>query len=58
MVNTKTNNGTKDVPSVILTPVAVTKDKIKDTIIKDQFWTAKQICTAKYAAACKAAGIQ
>jgi D-xylose transport system substrate-binding protein len=58
MVNTKTNNGTKDVPSVILKPVTVTKDNIKDTIVKDQFWTAKQICTAKYAAACKAAGIQ
>jgi D-xylose transport system substrate-binding protein len=58
MVNTKTNNGTEDVPSVILQPVAVTKDNIKDTIVKDKFWTAAQICTAKYAAACKAAGIQ
>lgn len=58
LVKTKTNNGTKDVPSVILTPVAVTKANIKDTIIKDGFWKASQICTGKYAAGCKSAGIQ
>ena len=39
-------------------PIAVTKDNINDTIVKDGFWTADQICTGKYAAACKAAGIQ
>ena len=52
-----TNHGQKDVPSIILTPVAVTKDKIKDTIIKDGFWTAAQICTGSVASACQAAGI-
>jgi D-xylose transport system substrate-binding protein len=57
LINTKVNNGKKDVPSVILTPVAVTKDNINDTIIKDKFWTTSQICTAAYAAACKSAGI-
>jgi D-xylose transport system substrate-binding protein len=54
---TKVNNKTKDVPSVILTPVAVTKDNIKDTVVKDSFWTAAQICTDAYKAACTAAGI-
>jgi D-xylose transport system substrate-binding protein len=58
LVKDSSDNGTKKVPSVILTPVAVTKDKIKDTVVKDGFWTAKQICTKQYAAACKAAGIQ
>ena len=29
-----------DVPSILLTPVAVTKDNINDTVIKDGFWTA------------------
>jgi D-xylose transport system substrate-binding protein len=58
LVNTTTDNGMKKVPSVILQPVAVTKDKIMGTIIKDSYWTKSQICTAKYAAACKAAGIQ
>jgi D-xylose transport system substrate-binding protein len=54
----KIDNGTKQVPSILLTPVAVTKDNINDTIIKDKFWTADEICTGKYAAGCKAAGIQ
>jgi len=54
----KIDNGMKDVPSILLTPVAVTKDNIKDTIIKDKFWSADEICTGKYAAGCKAAGIQ
>jgi D-xylose transport system substrate-binding protein len=54
----KIDNGTKQVPSILLTPVTVTKDNIQDTIIKDQFWTVDQICTGKYAAGCKEAGIQ
>jgi D-xylose transport system substrate-binding protein len=52
------DNGTKQVPSILLTPVAVTKDNINDTIVKDQFWTVDEICTGKYAAGCKSAGIQ
>ena len=58
LVNQQLDNGKKKVPSVILTPVAVTKSNINDTIVKDSFWTAKQICTGKYASACKQAGIQ
>jgi D-xylose transport system substrate-binding protein len=56
-INGTTNNGLKSVPSTILTPVAVTKSNIKDTIVKDGFWSVQQICTAQYAAACKANGI-
>jgi D-xylose transport system substrate-binding protein len=58
LVNDKQDNGKKQVPSVILTPVAVTKENINDTIVKDGFWTKQQICTPQYASACKAAGIQ
>jgi D-xylose transport system substrate-binding protein len=54
----KVDNGMKQVPSILLTPVAVTKDNINDTIIKDDFWSASEICTGKYASACKDAGIQ
>src|SRR4051812_17255202 len=54
----KIDNGTKQVPSILLTPVAVTKDNINDTIIKDKFWSVDEICTGKYAAGCKKAGIQ
>jgi D-xylose transport system substrate-binding protein len=53
-----TSNGKSDVPSVLLTPVAVTKSNINDTIGKDGFWTIQQICTADYAAACKAVGLE
>ncbi|MDX6731379.1 MAG: D-xylose transport system substrate-binding protein, partial [Baekduia sp.] len=57
-VNGKTNNGQADIPSVLLTPVSVTIDNIKDTIIKDGFWKASEICTGRFAAGCKTAGIQ
>jgi len=57
MVNGKINNGSTDVPSVLLTPTAVTKSTVATTVIQDGFWTKDQICTAQYAAACQAAGI-
>jgi len=46
------------IPSTLLQPKAVTVDKIKDTVIADDFYTAAKICTAEYAAACKKAGIE
>ncbi len=52
-----TNNGSGSVPSVLLTPVAVTKANIKDTVVADKFWTIDQICTAAYATACQQAGL-
>lgn len=58
LVNDEIDNGQKMVPSVLLTPVAVTKDNIDSTIIKDGFWTPQQICTAQYRSACQEAGIQ
>ncbi|MEO6797487.1 MAG: sugar ABC transporter substrate-binding protein [Candidatus Dormibacter sp.] len=59
MTNGKTtNNKAADIPSILLTPVAVDKTNIKDTVIKDNFWTVTDICTADFAAACKAAGLQ
>jgi D-xylose transport system substrate-binding protein len=57
MLNGKTDNGSGQVPSVLLKPVAVTVDNINDTIISDGFWTVDQICTAAYKAACTKAGI-
>jgi D-xylose transport system substrate-binding protein len=58
LANDKVDNGAKQVDSVLLSPIAVTKDNIQDTVIKDGFLTVGDICTAKYAAACKEAGIQ
>ena len=52
-----TNNGAGSVPSVLLTPVAVTKTNIKQTVVADGFWAVSDICTAQYAQACTAAGV-
>jgi len=58
MTESKTvNNGTFDVPSVLLTPVAVTKDNVKTTVVKDGFWTVQQICTGAYSSTCQTAGL-
>ena len=56
-VTEEINNGKADVPSVLLEPIAVTKDNVKDTVVKDGFVTAAELCTGPYAAACKEAGI-
>jgi D-xylose transport system substrate-binding protein len=57
LASAKVNNNAIDVPSQLLTPVAVTKANVKDTVIKDGFHTAAEICTAAYASACTALGI-
>jgi D-xylose transport system substrate-binding protein len=53
-----TNNKAADVPSILLTPVALTKANVKATVIADKFWTLADICTADFVAACTAAGIK
>jgi D-xylose transport system substrate-binding protein len=58
VVNGETDNGAKQVPSVLLTPIAVTADNVADTIVKDGFWPASEICTGKYQAACGKYGIK
>jgi len=45
------------VPSVLLTPEWVTPSNMNSTVIADNFVPAAQLCTAKYKAACTAAGI-
>jgi D-xylose transport system substrate-binding protein len=57
LINQHVANGKKSVPSMILTPVAVTKANVESTIVKDHFWTVSQICAGAYATACKAAGV-
>lgn len=51
------NDNGKEMPSVLLTPKWVTTKNMNDTVIKDKFVPATQLCTGAYAAACKAAGI-
>lgn len=52
-----TNNGTKDVPSILLEPVAVTRENVKDTVVKDEFLKVADLCAGSYAAACTELGI-
>jgi D-xylose transport system substrate-binding protein len=58
VVTAKVDNGAKQVPSVLLSPISVTKDNITDTVIKDGFLTTDEICTGQYKAACEEAGIE
>jgi D-xylose transport system substrate-binding protein len=58
LVNDKVDNGQKQVDSILLKPVAVTADNVQDTVVKDGFWKAGEICTGKYKAACKKYGVQ
>jgi D-xylose transport system substrate-binding protein len=52
------DNGSAQIPAFLLDPIPVTADKIKDTIVKDGFYKAADICTGPVAAACAKAGIQ
>ena len=52
LVTGAVNNGTNDVPSVLLVPVSVTKDNIEETVIADGFRTWDEICVGDYAAYC------
>ncbi|MFE4667166.1 sugar ABC transporter substrate-binding protein [Streptomyces sp. NPDC056716] len=46
-----------DVPSVLVPVTSLTQDNINDTVIKDGVYTAAEICTDKYKAACDELGI-
>ncbi|MEU6574176.1 substrate-binding domain-containing protein [Streptomyces sp. NPDC046805] len=49
---------TKAVPSVLVPVTSLTKDNIKDTVIKDGVYTVADICTAKYKKACDTLGLK
>lgn len=51
------NATTSSIPAKIITPIVVTKDNVKDTVVKDGFWTVNEICNAQVMPACKAAGL-
>ncbi len=51
------NNGTKDVPSVFLDPVPVTKDNINEYLGEPDFPKKEEICAGDLAAKCEELGI-
>jgi D-xylose transport system substrate-binding protein len=46
----------REVPSVLLTPVSIFRDNVKD-VVDDEFVTAEELCTGDFAAACEELGI-
>ena len=55
---TKDSQTNSDVQSVLLTPKWVTTENMNDTVIKDGFVKAADVCVAAVKQACAAAGIQ
>ncbi|MFD3872037.1 sugar ABC transporter substrate-binding protein [Streptomyces sp. NPDC058623] len=59
IINQKVDSPTsKGVPSVLIPVVSLTKDNIKDTVVKDGVYTVEEICADKYAAACATLGLK
>lgn len=52
MADKTVNNGTRDVPAVLLVPVSVTKDNIAETVIADGFRTWAEICVGDFEQYC------
>jgi D-xylose transport system substrate-binding protein len=52
------NASTKGIPTVLVPVVSLTKDNIKETVLKDGIHTVDEICTAKYKAACDTLGLE
>src|SRR3954454_4808271 len=53
----KENNGKADIPTLKLPVTPVTKANVKQTVIKDGFWKAADVCTGVYKQACQKHGI-
>ena len=54
LTNDTINNGQNDLPFMKLTPLAVTKDNIAETVIADGFRTWKEICVGEFEQYCPA----
>ena len=58
VINGEEDNGTEEVPRRSPTRSPCSQDNVADTVVKDDYWSAEEICTRQYAQACKDAGIQ
>ncbi len=56
LVNGESDDGSRKVPSVLLTPEKITLENVK-TVIDDGFLKRDEVCTGKFAAACDKAGL-
>ncbi|MEV5958977.1 substrate-binding domain-containing protein [Streptomyces sp. NPDC051987] len=48
----------QDIPATLVPVVALTKDNIRDTVIRDGVYTVADICTPKFRSACAAIGLK
>ncbi|MFE5583530.1 sugar ABC transporter substrate-binding protein [Kitasatospora sp. NPDC056531] len=53
-----TDSGALHIPSLLLTPIVVTKAKVETTVVGGGLYKASDICTQPYADACAEAGIR
>jgi D-xylose transport system substrate-binding protein len=58
VINGKEDNGTEEVPAAVNETIPVFTDNVKDTVVKDNYWSVDEICTGQYVQACKDAGLQ
>ncbi|MEW2556530.1 substrate-binding domain-containing protein [Streptomyces zhihengii] len=49
---------TKGIPTYLVPVVSLTKENIKDTVVKDGVYTIQEICTPKFKAACDELGLK
>jgi len=54
MATGSVNNGTSDVPSVLLVPISVTAENVAETVIADGFRTWDEICVGDFEEFCPA----
>ena len=57
LVTSETDNGTEQVPTVLIETIPVTAENVNDTIVADEVYPVDEICTGQYAKACEEAGI-
>ena len=57
LVNGSVSNGVTNIPSVLLTPIAVNQTNMNSTVIKDGFIAKAQLCVGAVAALCTKFGI-
>ena len=51
------DNELEDVPTVMLPALAVTRDRVKDTVVADGLFSAHELCSGRTASACARLGI-
>ncbi|MEO3857804.1 substrate-binding domain-containing protein [Acrocarpospora sp. B8E8] len=56
--STVTNDTVSRIPAMIIAPMVVTRDNIKDTVVRDGFWTVSEICApTNVKPACESTGL-